>query len=424
MKSRFQERGQALIVVALAAVMLFAFTALAIDGSRAFEDRRHAQNAADTAALAGALSYSRSTDVNTSTTAAQDRATSNGYTGTGSNTVKVSVTDAPAGACPIHLAGKDVKVDITSTINTSIARVIGKNTMTSTVTATARTCAPYYGPPFDGNAIVSLAPTGIGYNGSGTPDWNIQGGGIFSNSADASSAICKGSASISVPSVAVVGSTNFNCGKGPGTLNIGPITTGAPQYTATDMASFFPRQPACNGTASVSGGQWHPQAGADGSRVTWTDGGVTDFAEGLYCVTNSPGPFHSQISGKWVTFYIMSPTFDMKLNGGGGFSNAFAPISGEYRGILIYMAPQFDASGNLVQTQNLEVLGNGNANVVGTIFAPSANVTMLGNSGSSAYNSQIIAYRVDSGGGAKINIKYNPTRNYNVNLPIKLTLLK
>ena len=55
MKPRLQERGQALILIALAAVGLFGFSALAIDGSRVFSDRRHAQNAADTAALAAAL---------------------------------------------------------------------------------------------------------------------------------------------------------------------------------------------------------------------------------------------------------------------------------------------------------------------------------------------------------------------------------
>jgi len=54
MKRKLPEKGQALILVALAAIGLFAFAALAIDGSRMFSDKRHAQNAADTAALAGA----------------------------------------------------------------------------------------------------------------------------------------------------------------------------------------------------------------------------------------------------------------------------------------------------------------------------------------------------------------------------------
>jgi hypothetical protein len=53
------ERGQALIMIALAAMVLFGFVALAIDGTAKFADRRHAQNAADTAAIAAALARAR-----------------------------------------------------------------------------------------------------------------------------------------------------------------------------------------------------------------------------------------------------------------------------------------------------------------------------------------------------------------------------
>src|SRR5689334_25165610 len=76
MKPRSQERGQALIMVALAVVGLFGFSALAIDGSRVFSDRRHAQNAADTAALAAALTKVRGGDY---VLAAEKRAETNGY---------------------------------------------------------------------------------------------------------------------------------------------------------------------------------------------------------------------------------------------------------------------------------------------------------------------------------------------------------
>src|SRR5512134_2886129 len=53
------ERGQALILITLAAIGLFAIAGLAIDGTAKFSDRRHAQNAADTAALAGSVSLIR-----------------------------------------------------------------------------------------------------------------------------------------------------------------------------------------------------------------------------------------------------------------------------------------------------------------------------------------------------------------------------
>lgn len=421
MKLQSNEKGQALILIAFAAVGLFAFAALAIDGSMYFSDRRHAQNAADSAALAGALAHSRGNNI---TTAAANRATSNGYQDDGVlKDVTVTITDAPSGVCPAHVEGKEITVTIVSTINTTFARVIGRNQLTNTVTATSRACGTYTGPPFEGNAIVSLAPTGKGYDGTGTPNWTIEGGGIFSNSSSSNAAYCNGAAEITVPSVTVVGDVDFNCHG----VNIG---TGAPnedadQYTSYESyEDFFPRQPVCDGTAYQSGGQWHPEAGTDGSRVAFS--GDMDFAPGLYCVTNSPGPYHGALTGTNVTFYIMSANFSMTFNGAGNHFNATAPTNGgEYDGVLIYMAPQVDANGNLLNTQELDLRGNGDADIIGSIIAPSADVTMFGNSNQDALiNSQIIAYHVDSGGNADIHIQFVDDDNYQATLPITLTLLK
>src|ERR1044071_1021885 len=82
------EKGQALILIVLAAIGLFAFAALAIDGSRAYSNKRHAQNAADTAALAGALAFARGNDIEA---AAIARAQTNGYQTNGTST-QVTVT--------------------------------------------------------------------------------------------------------------------------------------------------------------------------------------------------------------------------------------------------------------------------------------------------------------------------------------------
>ncbi len=51
---RSVETGQSYVILALAAVGLFAFAALAIDGGRLYAERRHTQNATDNAAMAAA----------------------------------------------------------------------------------------------------------------------------------------------------------------------------------------------------------------------------------------------------------------------------------------------------------------------------------------------------------------------------------
>ena len=58
------ERGQVLVIAVLALVGLIGITGLAIDGSAAYTDRRRAQNAADSAALAAALAHVRGGDWN------------------------------------------------------------------------------------------------------------------------------------------------------------------------------------------------------------------------------------------------------------------------------------------------------------------------------------------------------------------------
>jgi len=421
MNHHSSEKGQALIVIALAAIGLFAFAALAIDGSMVFSDKRHAQNAADTAALAGALAHARGQDISTS---AKSRALSNGYNDdTTTNVVTVSVEDSPTGVCPANTEGKEITVHITSYVNTTFARVIGREQVINRVLASTRACGSYNGPPFNGNAIVSLAPDGTGYEGNGNADWIIEGGGIFANSSSWIAAHCQSAAtSITVPSVTVAGNVSWgNCD-----MNIsGPTDIDAPQLSYSDYSSLFPREPACDGTATNSGGQWHPQAGADGSRVEF-EGGDMDFAPGLYCVTNETvGPYHGEITGTEVTFYIMSYEFELKFNGEGNSFNASAPTSGDYKGVLMYLAPRVDSNGNLLPSdQALDLRGNGDEDITGTIIAPSAYVTMFGNSGAGALNSQVIAYRIDSGGTADIHLAYNADDNYQAALPITLTLLQ
>jgi hypothetical protein len=411
------ERGQALILIAFAAIGLFAIVGLAVDGSAKFSDRRHAQNAADTAATAASISRIRGASDWKLT--GLDRALSNGYDNNlVTNSVTVYSCDEAGSNCgPYAGKPKYVKVIITSHINTYFARVIGINQTHNIVQAIALSDSGYTGPAFNGNALVALVKSGNGFDAHGNPRWTITGGGIYVNASGSNAATCGGASEVYSPSVTTVGGTNFSCH----TVSIGTTTTGAAQLSYADYASWFPRQPACNGTASQSGGQWHTQSGADGSRVSFS--GDMDFAPGLYCVINSPGSFHGAISGTGVTFYMTNPGFSMKFNGGGNLT-ASAPTIGEYKGVLLYLAPQLDANGNLLNTQELDMRGNGTGNVTGSVIAPSATVTMFGNSGTAAFDSQVIGYNIDTGGGAFINISYTQGDNWIVNLPPQVGMVQ
>jgi len=118
------------------------FAALAIDGSRAFSDERHAQNAADTSALAAALSKIRGNNWNGTVTTARARATTNGYDNNGtSNVVEVylcsdanaTCTALPTGATPADY----IQVKIISHVTTYFAKVIRRTEVINQVNAVA-----------------------------------------------------------------------------------------------------------------------------------------------------------------------------------------------------------------------------------------------------------------------------------------------
>ena len=204
----FVERGQALIVIALAAVGLFAVTGLAIDGSAKFSDRRHAQNAADTAALAGALAKAEGEKAGSSDTpiscpnaspsavctaildAARERATENGYDGDLVRSV-VGVYRPPSSGiysdCSnVHFDCNDyVQVIIDSNVDTFFARVIGINQIHNHVEAVASTISENNSFNFGGNAVVALSPSGCALTATGGSQVTIDGGGLYSNSDDA-----------------------------------------------------------------------------------------------------------------------------------------------------------------------------------------------------------------------------------------------
>ena len=172
------EKGQVLILIALAAVVLVSFAALAIDGNMAFADGRQAQNAADTAAMAAALAKVRGQSV---IPVAMNRAASNGYDGNGVTNI-VAVYNPPMDGLFI---GNDeyIQVKITSYVKTYFARVIGRNEIINRVEAVSHAIPGSRNSMFAGSAIVGLDPSGckaVFFNGNA--NMTLTGSGIYVNS--------------------------------------------------------------------------------------------------------------------------------------------------------------------------------------------------------------------------------------------------
>ena len=404
----FRESGQTLVIIAFAAIGLFAFAALAIDGSMVFSDKRHAQNAADTAALDSALSKTRG---GTWQQEGLDRATSNGYNNNGTSN-EVEVYSPPIDG---NYAGNSqyIQVKITSHVNTFFARVLGFEKMTNRVEAVARAVPGTISPMFDGHAVVGLAPhecKAIMYQGNANT--TVEGSGIFVNSDCVTSAFFNNSsaAQLTAPCLNAVGGINYE----PSAINIpGCINSGATAYNYPPDNIVFPNI-VCPSGESQDGSSLNPGTYSSGTK--FPPNGVTHLNGGTYCVHND----FSVQGGETLTGHnviIIMLEGDVTFNGGATIelSGPAGPQSEDnpYGGLFLYMP--------MSNSGTININGNSESGFTGTILAPAADITINGTGGSGLHG-QIIGYTVDLSGTSSTTIVYDDSENWDAPVPPQIEL--
>jgi len=399
-RQRSSERGQALIVIAIALVVLLGLTGLVIDGGNVFLDRRKAQNAADSAALAAALARIRGGQGMTNTALAS--AAQNGYTNDGtSNTVTVHVP-------PISGPNKDdieyIQVVIVSHVRTHIASVFGWKEFVNEVQAVARSKPSEVRELFHGMALVSLAPTSNCSNQKAfwihsNATLDITGGGVFINSDNQNCALIQqGNGTIHIQGsdqISVAGGASI---EKPQLLTPGvKIGSGSVMYPPP---FFMPEIDCGDEIAQVS------ENGISMSPGSWSGKfppeGVSQLEAGVYCLEDGFEITGNQtLEGHNVTFNISSGEVHF-----GGTANLFlsAPTEGDYRGLLIYLPMENDSK--------VVLNGGSESSFTGTILAPASEIVINGNNSASGFHSQIIGYRIDADGSGNIVIVYKNQENY------------
>jgi Flp pilus assembly protein TadG len=426
----FMERGQALILIALAAIGLFGVTGLAIDGSAKFSDRRHAQNAADAASLAGALAFGTETtdpvfdaDGNLVTPIdwkvdALNIADQDGYHGDHvSSEVKVYLCSEAQASCGTKYAtSKYVQVIITSNVNTYFARVIGIHQTHNTVQAVA--LAQKGGPFYDGNLIVALNPnTCTGQNGNivlgGNGEITLTGGGLFANSGGTGCGIEQsGCPTITVTdgSVSSTGDGNVNLGSSSVSCSASSSGIPAPSYNSEgfdyppEMPVLPPECTSPYGTYSnpnssqtvVTPGRWNEFPPTDS-----TVQNTIIMEPGVYCVDDviKLRDRHLTLWGHDVMIYIRSGNY-FQIEG--GTINLDAPDDGPYAGYLVIVDSTFSGT-----PPNCSIDGNSINTYEGTIFAPYCDVIINGDSTGANMDAQIIGYTVTLNGGTTMDLNYD-----------------
>jgi Flp pilus assembly protein TadG len=140
-----EERGQVIVFVVLAFVILIGMIGITIDIGYAYKTQRDLQSAADAAALAGAQELPDAT-------AATTMATQYGASSTGGNKItKVPVTESITTSCVTSIPGcnpvNTVAVNETADVPTFFAKVFGLSSFKVHVKATA--CSPCGSKPVD-----------------------------------------------------------------------------------------------------------------------------------------------------------------------------------------------------------------------------------------------------------------------------------
>jgi hypothetical protein len=412
-KPNLRERGQALVLIAFAAVGLFAFAALAIDGSMIFSDRRHAQNAADTASLDAALAYIRLGSSGTWVDEGLDRAESNGYDNDGTrNTVAVELCSTTADPCDSLPAGADpasfIQVQITSNVNTYFARVIGITQITNRVEAVAEVVPSTYDEMFYGNAVVGLSPDdckAVMYQGNAdttiTSVDNTAGIFVMSSCPDSAFFNNSNAAQLTAPSLCAVGGNDYN----PGAINIQSIKTGC-----TPPPSIVEPNISCSGDAEQDGNKMSPGNWSG----TFPPAGVEILLSGIYCVDGNfriagGDSLMTEIGGDGVVIKMVGG--DVRLEGNGAI-DLRAPTSGDFAGLLIYL-PSVPGPSNC---EEIVFNGTGDFHLVGSILAPCSNVTINGTGTGVAPTGgivgQVIGYTVDLSGTSNVSLYYDDANNW------------
>jgi Flp pilus assembly protein TadG len=140
---RREERGQIIVVFALALVAIVAMVGLILDGGSAFAQRRSEQNAADLAALAAAndliVNQGSATWVDTARAVADENGFQHGHNGI---VVDVTCQNCPGQAKNAAVPGVQVTVTITAAHRNAFAGVVGMPTWDVSATATSKTGWP------------------------------------------------------------------------------------------------------------------------------------------------------------------------------------------------------------------------------------------------------------------------------------------
>jgi hypothetical protein len=433
-KKHNSERGQAIVLIVLAMIVLLGFTALAVDGSMVYSDRRMVQNAADASALAGGATAAQQLEnagisadnwtavasncdgvvaaaAASGRTAAANRALDNDFNipdsaiTEGIGGVETTCGEEPRNA-PLVGGGAatlfiekfmDVRAVITNHTDTAFAQVLFPGGLENTVNAVTRV-RPKQSLGY-GYAILALNPEvckgnihGIVYNGLGGGNLTVTNGGIFSNGC----MVWAGNPNVTVQNAGVWYFYSEN-NSDLDDIVFDPSTYGVSHLEDISSSRVDPSAYTLSPPPQCSG----HEVSAD-YIIDYYDENGTPLPAGLYCVTE-PLRINAgeRVEGYGVTIVLYD---EMRING-----NATVRLTAPTRnyvgpaipGLLFYAPP------GMADRTPIIIEGSSDSLFTGTILAPRRNITFIGGAMTEAFRSQIIGWNVEVGGSSNTNVVFD-----------------
>ena len=413
------------VQVALCLTLLLGMAALTIDGGMLVAERRHAQAAADAAALAGATELFRNypthhgVDVS-GTAAASASAIATGNYPDDSANLAVTVNIPPQHATTAYYNGRAgyVEVELTYHQKRGFSAIWGSARIPVTARAIARgewSVSPY--------AILTLDPVSSAvFNVSGGGSIKAQGGPILVDSNSASALKNSGNGSVTATAIDVVGGTS-----GGGSFSPTPRTgAAAMQDPLAILPSPSPPAAGSITKTSLGGGKSHyvlTPGSYDGNggpaMPKFASGDVVIFKQ---ATSNSAGGIYYLYAGLSSTGASMSmdtaSTGGLMIYNAGTSSSAGVSITGNgsgtvnlsgltgvssspyYKGLVYFQARN--------ATQDMSVSGNGSFSLLGTMYLPNATLKVTGNTSTppSTIGSQYVAKGLTTNGGGSVVVDY------------------
>ena len=408
------QKGQALILMVFGMVALLGFTALAVDGSMVYADRRQAQNVSDSAALAGASAAGLvfgnnsisggpgwcsqglvSTARNKAINAAQNRFNDNNLPSDAVTNISVQcVHDASA------TDGKPDYLEINTSIEyttkqaflPSLLSLVEKFSSGSTgenidlkneVAATSRV---YPGKEYlNGFAMVALGSgcgtTRGGFLITGSTEQTILHGGIFSNDCVKKT----GSGDLTVQNGSIKYNTTYSItGSGnvsPNPQKVNQKMTQADYYIPPPDCSSLPYRGSHSGGGTLQPGRYYKITGSTSDII---------LQPGLYCIekyVHLTGG--GTLTGNGVTIYLMPGGQDFKVTAT-RVTKLTRPGEGQpgVPGVVFY----------LDNDDEIQFSGAKGTALRGIVYAPLGRVEITGSGEDSVLDAQIVARRIEWNG--------------------------